>query len=474
MRITNYIYFLLIVFTNFCFAQKSKSRSKLYTKPLDKTILRSTDKTELEQRKKRLQQEIIQYNKELEETKKDKRTSMKNLIILNQKIMKRQALIYTINEELEVTAKQISENIDNINQLNNKLKLLRSNYANMVLNLYKNRNQSTTINFIANSENFNQSIRRIEYLKRIAIARKEQIGAINHTTTELNTTVQKLEIIKEDKSRLLDSKEKEKEIFDEEKNQKEKVVAQLQTREKELKSQIRKKQEDANKLSNAIKNIIEQEIRKAREAAIAEAKRRKKEIEKSNSDKKDKIKKDNPASETVANKEDEKKIENINKEIEEAESAKSSEEVFALSSENQKLSNGFENNKNRLPWPVISGSVISGFGEHEHPVLKGIKIKNNGLDIKTKSNESGRSVFDGVVTGVISIPGAGKAVIIRHGEYLSVYSNLATTFVNKGDKVKAKQPIGIVDNGESGSGELHFEIWKGQITQNPQTWLSRN
>ena len=436
-----------------------------------KTIVKTPDKNELELKKKRLQQEILQYNRELEETKKDRRTSMKNLMTLNQKIMKRQALIFEINEELEYTNQKIDENVSNINNLNIKLQTLKKNYAQMILSAYKKRHQSSIISLIASSNDFNASIRRIEYLKLITNVRKEKMLEIVSTTDELNSTVKKLEEIKDDKSKLLDSKEKEKELFDEEKVQKEKMVAQLQTREKELKQQIKKKQDDANKLSNAIKNIIETEIRKARESAIAEAKKKKKELEKTANERVIKQKKESPNTTPTANKEDLKKIEVLNKEIEEAESAKGTTEVFALSDENKKLSSNFENNKNSLPWPVASGAVTSSFGEHEHPVLKGIKIKNNGIDIKTKSNANGRAIFDGEVTGVISIPGAGKAVIIRHGEYLSVYSNLSETTVSKGDKVKAKQNIGTVASNDNSSGELHFEIWKGQVTQNPQSWL---
>ena len=463
----NRILIFLFVFSSLmmggAYAQ-SKKKSGSSAKPTEKS--KPLDKNELESQKKKLQQEIQQFNRDLEETRKDKRASMRSLLILNQKIMKRQALINNINSQLEYTNSEITENVGNINQLNVRLKTLRDNYARMILYSYKNRNQSSVITFLGKSDDFNQSVRRVEYLKRIADARKVQITQINSTTEELNQAVKKLEVIKEDQSKLLESKEKEKQKYNQEKDEKEKVVAQLQTKEKDLKQQIKKKQEDANRLNLAIKRMIEEEVRKAREAAIANAKKKKKELEKS-----EKQKKESNASNSTVVKEEHKKVEKANQEIAEAESAKGSAEVFALSAENQKLSAGFENNRNRLPWPVASGVVISTYGEHEHPVLKGIKIKNNGIDIKTKNNADSRAVFDGEVTGVISIPGAGKAVIVRHGEYLSVYSNLSSTNVGKGDKVKARQSIGVVGSGDSGSGEIHFEIWKGQTLQNPQVWL---
>ena len=134
----------------------------------------------------------------------------------------------------------------------------------------------------------------------------------------------------------------------------------------------------------------------------------------------------------------------------------------------------FELNKGKLPWPVAEGVITSTFGEHEHPVLKNIKIKNNGVDITTTRNAMARSVFDGEISGVISIPDAGQAIIVRHGDYLSVYSNLKEVYVKKGDKVKTKQSIASVDiDNESGKVEVHLEIWKGNVMLNPELWLKR-
>lgn len=146
--------------------------------------------------------------------------------------------------------------------------------------------------------------------------------------------------------------------------------------------------------------------------------------------------------------------------------------MLNLTPESQKLSSSFVANKNQLPWPVAEGKIAQPFGEHPHPVLKGIKIQNNGIDIATRKASQVRSVFDGEVTGVVSLPGAGKAIIIRHGEFLSVYSNLEGSDVSKGEKVKAKQNIGkVMVNEEEDKAILHFEIWRGTDIQNPAIWL---
>ena len=144
-----------------------------------------------------------------------------------------------------------------------------------------------------------------------------------------------------------------------------------------------------------------------------------------------------------------------------------------LTPDEQLLSSSFEGNKGKLPWPSVHGIITSTFGTHDHPILPGIKTVNNGIDIATARNARVRAVFDGKVSGVISIPGSGKAIIIRHGEYLSVYSNLSEVFVKMGDKIKTKDDIGVVmtDNEESKT-ELHFEIWKGKVLMNPASWLT--
>jgi septal ring factor EnvC (AmiA/AmiB activator) len=201
----------------------------------------------------------------------------------------------------------------------------------------------------------------------------------------------------------------------------------LTQREKKLRKDLAEKQIAKQKLDRAIENIIRKEIEAARKKATAAGK---------------------------------KNITNTN--------------VFNLTPESQKLSNSFSGNHGNLPWPVESGTITETFGEHPHKELKGIMIKNNGVDIQTAKNSNARSVFDGTVSGVVNIPGSGKAVIIRHGEYLTVYSNLDNVSVKTGDKVTTKQRIGTVGQSSEGDrGEIHLEIWKGVNKLDPQGWIAR-
>ena len=435
---------IVLLFVMFLFFQNSYSQD----------AKSNQRKKELEGQKKKLQDEISQFNKELEATKKNKKISIEQLIKLNKKILKRQELINTINQEILLVDKQINQNISSISQLNTEIDLLKKNYELMLqraMILQKNNNE---LALVLSSESFAQAVRRSYWLKQISADRLNQAKMINLKMAELDSTVKTLEQKKISQTQLLSSKESEKERLAQEREEKQDNLVDLQKKEKEIKKKLKKKQEEAIKLNLAIKRIIEQEIKKAREEALDAANKKKKETEK----KLDKVPSEKGKEKPIDIAKDEKKLSNA--------------ELLNLTPESQKLSTSFEANRNQLPWPVTEGTIIGQFGEHEHPVLKGIKVKNNGIDIATKRFAPTRSVFDGEVTGVVSIPGAGKAVIIRHGEFLTVYSKMEEVTVSKGDKVKSKQSIGTVMAGDDGDrSELHFEVWKGATILNPEFWL---
>jgi septal ring factor EnvC (AmiA/AmiB activator) len=421
------------------------------------------NKKELEKKKSQLQSEIKLTNQLLNETKKNKRLSLNQLVTLNKKINVREELINTIGSEINLLGNQISDNQQRINYLQKELEQLKKEYASMIYHAHKNQSNYDKMMFVFSAEDFNQAFKRLKYFQQYGEYRKNQAALIDSTRKKIYNQNKELEVKKEDKNKLLLNEEEEKQELTKEKKEKEKVLTQLQTKEKQLKKELAKKQSDANKLNAAIKKIIDDELKKAREEA-REAARLKKKKEKEAAAAAAKIENKNITA-SKSTKEIEKEAE-IEAEVETVE--------LKLTPEAQKLSNNFAANKSKLPWPVAEGIISSSFGEHDHPVLKGIKVKNNGIDISTKNSASTRAVFDGVVSGVISIPGAGKAVIIRHGEYLTVYSNLASVNVGKGDKVKTKQQIGVVLDGDEERSEMHFEIWKGSVLLNPAQWIYGN
>ena len=401
-RLSKYIILILIVALQQCLFAQSKK--------------------ELENKKKQLQKEIKQTEILLNETKKNKKLSLNQLVTLNKKISVREQLIQTIQAEIRIAEKQIKENKDIITSLENDLQKLKEEYARMIYYAYKNQDAYSRIMFIFSAQDFSQAYRRLKYMQQYSYYRQKQAEMIEKTQELLNKKNAELEDKKRQKQQLLKIEEQEKQVLAKEKNEQEKTLTQLQEQEKELLKKIKEKEQEQKQLQLAIQRIIEEEIRKSREKAKSDG-------------------------------------------------TKPAEKGLTLTPEAQKLSNTFEANKGKLPWPVAEGIITGKHGEQPHPVLKGITIKNNGVDISTKKDAPVRAVYEGEVTGLATVPGFGKVVMIRHGEYLSVYSNLRDVLVKKGDKIKTKQNIGVVETDENGKTEVHFEIWKGSTLMNPETWL---
>jgi len=379
-------------------------------------------KSDLEDRRKKLQQDIEYTNQLLRETKKSKKLSINQLLTLNKKLSVRQELINTINGQLYLLNRQINETSKSINSLKDELKKLKDDYARMIYNAYRNRDEYSRLMFIFSSTNFNQAFIRIKYLQQYSEYRHHQAEQIEIKQKELNEKLTELEISKAEKHKLLGAQVNEKEILKKEKGEKEEVLSQLQGKEKNLKADLTKKKRDAEQLQKAIMRIIKEEIAKSNAAK-----------------------------------------------------SKSEGNKLVLTPEAQKLSNSFSSNKGKLPWPVIQGVIIDRFGPHQHPSMPEITISNNGVDIATSKGALARAVFDGEVTGGVNIPFSGQVVIIRHGEYLSVYSNLNEVYVKSGDKISTKQNIGsVIYDADDAKTELHIEIWKGQTKLDPEDWLYKN
>ncbi|MFA4851178.1 MAG: peptidoglycan DD-metalloendopeptidase family protein [Bacteroidales bacterium] len=390
-------------------------------------------KAKLQNDKQQLENDIAYANKLLSKTKKNKQISLNQLIILNNKINQREGLINTVNTEIQDIDGKIISNFKETSRLTNEIKRLKEEYAKMIYFAYKNRNAFTRLMFLFASTDINQVFIRLKYLQQYARYRRKQAERIMNASMMLNETISQLKNIKSGKSTLLKSKEAEKSLLAQEKEEKNGAVKKLQQKEKDLIKSIRQKEKEAKKLQQSIESIITEEIKKAAEKSTTSA--------------------------NIT-----KKTTNIS----------STSKELGLTEAELVLSNSFTSNKGKLSWPTEKGIVTSTFGEHPHPVLTGIKVKNNGIDISTNSGAKARAVFDGKVTGVISIPGANKAVIIRHGEYLTVYSNLKEVYVKTGDNIKIKQSIGLVftDDDESKT-ELHFEVWYGKVLTDPLGWLGK-
>lgn len=385
------------------------------------SAVHSQKKEELKAEKQKIEQEIQYTNQLLSSTKKDKRASLNQLLILNNKINKREELIATINTEVSILNRRIEENSNDVKQLRKELEDLKEEYAKMVYYAFRNRNVYSRLIYLFSAEDLNQAYRRLKYFQQYSDYRKTQAELIRESQLKLNQNIVELEQQKNSQTDLRHSQENEMQKLLLEKNEKNSTVQQLSKKEKQLLSQLRKKEREAEKLQNAIEAIIAEEMRAAAERAKA-----------ANADSK-----------------------------------------MALTPEEMQLSNNFETNRGKLPWPSERGIISSTFGEHAHPVLQRVKTKNNGINILTEEGSVARAIFSGTVISVRSITNTNTAVIIKHGEYFTVYSNLIKTFVERGDQISTKQEIGVIfTDPEEDKTELHFEIWKGKALLNPSYWLA--
>lgn len=387
------------------------------------------NKKDLEAKKAALQKEISLTNKLLNETKKNKELTIDELLKLKSKINARVELISAINQEIKLVNKQISTNQNGITSLQKELEKLKQEYAKMIYYAFKNKSTYNKIMFVFSSNSFNQAYKRLKYIQQYSEYRKKQAESIVKTQQELKSKITELEKDKQEKSALLSLEYQEKQKLAVEQTEQESTVKKLQSKEQELLSNLRKKQEAERKLQKAIERIIEEEIRKAREAAA-------------------KANKDPKSSTTTTS--------------------------FPMTPEALKLSNSFASNKGKLPWPVLEGVITDRFGQHPHPVLSGIEVNNNGIDISTVKGAIARAIFDGEVSSVAIIPGGGKVVMIRHGEYLSVYSYFNDVYVKKGNKITTKQHLGtLISEPDKAKTNVHLEIWKGMTKLNPEYWIFR-
>jgi septal ring factor EnvC (AmiA/AmiB activator) len=409
---------------------------------------------ELQNKKNKLNDDIKQLNSQLKQTKANKKSQINTIVVINTKLKVREELIGTINQELFQINEAIRQNVEEINQLVNNLTKLKAEYAKMIYFAQRNQDSYTKIMFLFSSGNFNQAYMRIKYFQQYATFRKKQAEEIVSTQRVITGKLTELENQRHSKNVLLGNEVEQKQQLSGEKQQQEIVLSELQQQEKELKKELEKKKVDAQNLQIAIKKLIEAEIKRKLEESIK--------IAKEKAEKADKIAKTEKG-----------KNDNIDKPIKTTINTKTvSVKTYApeLTAEAEALGADFSSNRGKLPWPVSKGVICQGYGEYEHPAIKGFMMNNNGVEICANKGSQARSVFGGEVTSIAVSPTGGKLIIIRHGEYLSVYMNIGEVFVKQGQKVTIKQVIGTIQD-EDGKTSMNLQIWKGQKTMDPKGWL---
>ena len=399
---------------------------------LSSDLLFSQNKTKLEKEKQELEIKIKQTHSQLNKEKKKKNSALEQLQLSNKKIKQHNQLLSNLENTIKVQSssikkveKQTLEIEENILIKEEELTLTQNTLSNIIYQTYVWKNTYNESFFLISSDDLNQLYKRKQYLNQLALNRKNQISKIKKIRKELEAVKQKLineetELLKEEKrlEDIFSNKEFENKTLELEKNNNSKIVSEIKKNEQHYRNKLNEQKKEAKVIEEQIKKIIEEEIRKSREEA-----------EKNNSG-------------------------------------------SPLTPEDLELSSSFTANKGKLPWPLEKGVIVSSFGIQKNKAISGIETKNNGIDFSTEPGQNCRVIFDGKISRIFFIKGKGKAVLVNHGNYFTVYSGLENIVVKSADKVISKQKIGTIITSETTKEtQLHFEIWKGKETQNPVKWL---
>ena len=409
----------------------------------------------LEQQRKEALADIEQTNQLLQETSKSVKSSLNRLNLLSKQILSRKKVISLLNQELDEIEKELMTIQGEIRRLRGQLCEKQENYGKSMRGLYKRHSAQDKLLFVLSAETFSQSLRRIRYLQEYADWQKRQAKEIIAKQQEIDLKKQEMEKTRAEKRALLGTRQEEsKKLQSEEAVQKEEVQ-QLNKKQKDLKAELRKKQKQAEALNRQIEKLIAEEI--ARAEAEARAAREKAERAAREQAAKRKSSGGNTADKPMRE-----------------ERVAATKGGYAMTKEERQLSDNFGSNRGKLPYPVTGRyTVVATFGEQQHSELKYVRTSNSGIDIQTAPGADARAVFNGVVTRVFVVPGYNNSVIVRHGNYLTVYSNLSQVYVKAGDAVSTRQALGkIYSDPEEGQATiLHFQLWKEKTKLNPLPWL---
>lgn len=379
------------------------------------SLVSQTSRQQLEEKRKKLESEIKYTNKLIKETQNSKKNNLYELNLINSKVNKRNELVATLKSEVYELDAEIERTEKSLVYLDREMIVLKQEYAKLAYFAYKHKNAYDKLMYLFSAEDLNQAYQRLRYMDQLSEFIRNEAEEIKQLENRKEQILNELTNQNKEKKSLLENENLQLSKLEVEQISKDRLKNKLAKKEKELKASLRAKERESEKLNRKIKEIIANAIK--------------------------------PVKTTSGSK------------------------SYVLTPEEKELSSSFVSNKGKLPWPIERGVISETFGVHQHPVLKNVKTKNNGIDIATSKNSEARCVFNGEVVSIASITASNKAVIIKHGEYFTVYSNLDNVYVKKGDKVTTKEFIGKVHTNLEGKTELQFQIWKGKTIQNPSLWI---
>ena len=417
------------------------------------------DQNQLKREQQKLEKRISNTKKLLNKVKNNTQASLNEIRLIENQIRTREALVHLFDNQVRSAEMKIVQKNIEIKRLRAKLKQLKQQYRKMFLYAYKHRGNYNKVMYLLASSDYNEALRRNRYLKKVAAIQRKQAALIKQHQLLIYKEIDQIDNEKQIKLQALDEKKKERDQIEKDKSKKEKSYQKFKKEEQALIAQLKEDERKKIVLKKQIDAAIRADIAReqAKEAArlTAQANAAPKTTTTSSA-----TPKTNPSSTSSPK------------------TTTSAPKVVAtpISTEGAAIGKSFEANRGRLPWPVDNGSVTERFGRNYHPTLSGVEWNNNGIDITCNRSSRVRAVFEGEVTTVFSVPGAGKVVIIKHGAYRTVYGNLAETFVSVGSKVSTKQAIGTLLN-DGGVSVCHFEVHQvvgvNPVTLNPSLWIGR-
>lgn len=379
------------------------------------TMLAQNDVDKVRKMRESTLKEIEYANKLLEETRGKTKASIEEVNIINQKLRKRKQYIASLETETEMVGKTVAEYQNEIDKVQAEIKRLKDLYAEMLVKNYKNRWNNYYIMYFLASDNMNQLYQRLRFVRIYYNYIENQKLKLDNLKADLSVKSNALMEVKKQKDNLIRSTKREYGVIQEESAKKMVLLNSLKKKQAEIEREIRDKERTAKKLDNEITKIIEAEKRKSASGSIK------------------------------AN----------------------------LTPADQIISSDFEKNRGKLPWPTREGIISGKYGEHEHPDFKQVKIRNDGIYISTSKGEPVRTIFKGVVSRVFSIPGENYTVIIKHGNYYTLYHNLVDVTVKAGQHVETKEVLGkVYTDNETKESTLYFQIWKETERNDPELWLA--
>lgn len=385
------------------------------------TPLPAQNRRDLEDTRQKLLLEIKETEVSLKETKKSKAATLDQYLALQNQIRKRQQLINTLHEEVDYASASIGRANEVLAALTYDVGRLKEEYAHIIRTAYRHKLNNSFLLFLFSADSFNDAFRRWQYIRQYDRYRKKQARLIMETKNMLARKARQLEEKLEEKEQLLASQEQQQQLLNQELKDKNRILKELKTSEGRLITELEEQQKSHDALNLAIEEVIREEMaRKRREARAADA--------------------------------------------------AAGTEGIPFPDDNAPLSNSFQGNQGRLPWPVKAGYITRQFGKQPHPQIRSVQITNNGIDIRTDEQANVYAVFDGKVAGTQFIPGYKNTVILQHGRYYTVYSNLEEAFVQRGDAVNAREPIGKLGKDKP---EVHFEVWLEKKRLNPVQWVAK-